>query len=157
MKIKIRNTQPKVGWVCLGWLDGSMVRWSGGEVSRSQWAVQGVPWLGSPLLPREAPTGESLGRIACRYLVMSKWSYENVSFVFQVQMSSTDTKQRGDSPFYTPPHNPLAHGQWSAFCIASFSLSFDFYLFCSLAIFMPLLCLLFAIAAAFWPQMLLRL
>lgn len=107
--------------------------------------------------PWEAPTGESLGRIACRYLVMSKWSYENVSFVFQVQMSSTDTKQRGDSPFYTPPHNPLAHGQWSAFCIASFSLSFDFYLFCSLAIFMPLLCLLFAIAAAFWPQMLLRL
>jgi len=57
MKIKIRNTQPKVGWVCLGWLLSSMVRWSGGEVSRSQWAVQGVPWLGSPLLP--SPLGGS--------------------------------------------------------------------------------------------------
>jgi len=75
--------------------------------------------------PPEAPAGESLARIACRYLVMSKWSYENVSFVFQVQMSSTDTKQQRAPPALHPSGGPTTPPrpwtQWSAFCFASFS------------------------------------
>lgn len=140
MKIKIRtahththvHTHTKVG---------------GG--ARSQWAKQQQQH--QPLAPFACPcpctcpkppsaatalwTAPRLVRIACRYLVMSKWSYENVSFVFQVQMSSTDTHT---PPSHLPPvPNPPRCWQ---FCFLLFV--------CSLAIFMPLLCLLFAFVSA---------
>lgn len=118
MKIKIRNTQAK------------------GRQGANEQAQLPPRSPRRTLLPRAVV--RSLGRIACRYLVMSKWSYENVSFVFQVQMSSTDTKQQAKPS--TRPSIPPSHRPSSLPCFLLFV--------CSLAIFMPLLCLLFAFVSA---------
>jgi len=148
MKIKIRNTQPKVGLVRLGW--------SGEPGANERYRVSSV-W-GTP----SGGSGWWVARsdclsLSCHVKMVLRKCIFCIPSANEQHRYKTTTCSSLPSPllgidYPSPPMDTVV-----SILFRVFFAQLDFYLFCSLAIFMPLLCLLFAFAAAFWPQMLLRL